>query len=173
MFTQNISALLRFKPQFHLLIFIIWSWKLGHQFQIQKEKKNSVCEEQSSLNNLLLYFIPLFYHFQWEYFYFSAFHCHPDGSPSLLYAPQHQLLLSSGRRGEVCLFDLRQRQLRHTFQAHDSAVRCMALHPMEEYFITGAADGDIKVKQSFLSLYLTLVLLRTYNYIYVLKPISE
>ena len=77
--------------------------------------------------------------------YFSAFHCHSDGSPALLYAPQHHILISAGKRGDVCIIDVRQRQLRHTFQAHDSAIKCLALDPMEEYFVTGSADGDIKV----------------------------
>ena len=76
---------------------------------------------------------------------FSAFHCHHDGSPAVLYAPQHQVLISGGKRGDVCIFDVRQRQIKHTFQAHDSAIRCMTLDPTEQYFVTGAADGDIKV----------------------------
>ena len=77
---------------------------------------------------------------------FSAFHCHHDGSPAVLYAPQHQVLISGGKRGDVCIFDVRQRQIKHTFQAHDSAIRCMTLDPTEQYFVTGAADGDIKVR---------------------------
>lgn len=40
---------------------------------------------------------------------------------------------------------MRQRQIRHTFQAHDSAVKSMALDPLEEYFVTGSADGDVKI----------------------------
>lgn len=63
----------------------------------------------------------------------------------MLYAPQHQVLISAGKRGDVFIFDVRQRQLRHTFQAHDGPIKCMSLDPMEEYFVTGAADGDIKV----------------------------
>ncbi len=30
-------------------------------------------------------------------------------------------------------------------QLHDSPIRCLALDPHEEFFVTGAADGDIKV----------------------------
>ena len=77
-----------------------------------------------------------------------AFPCHENGGTSLLYAEQHQLLVSAGRKGDVCMWDLRQRTLRHRIaQAHDSsaAVKCMALDPNEEYFVTGSADGDIKV----------------------------
>ncbi|XP_046448229.1 dmX-like protein 2 isoform X2 [Daphnia pulex] len=76
-----------------------------------------------------------------------SFVCHENGGTSLLYASQHQLLISAGRKGIVCLWDLRQRTLRHKFTAHDSsvAIKCMALDPNEEFFATGSADGDIKV----------------------------
>ncbi|XP_052793147.1 dmX-like protein 2 isoform X3 [Mya arenaria] len=74
-----------------------------------------------------------------------AFTCHEHGSPALVYAPHHQLLISGGRKGEICIFDIRQRQMRHTFQAHESSIRSLAIDPEEEYFVTGSADGDIKV----------------------------
>jgi len=76
-----------------------------------------------------------------------SFACHENGGTSLLYAAQHQFLISAGRKGDVCLWDLRQRTLRHKFTAHESsvAVKCMALDPNEEFFVTGSADGDIKV----------------------------
>ncbi|XP_069136751.1 dmX-like protein 2 [Argopecten irradians] len=74
-----------------------------------------------------------------------AFTCHEHGCPAVVYAPHHQLLISGGRKGEICIFDIRQRQIRHTFQAHDSAIRCLAMDPEEEYFVTGSSEGDIKV----------------------------
>ncbi|PVD19781.1 hypothetical protein C0Q70_20272 [Pomacea canaliculata] len=74
-----------------------------------------------------------------------AFTCHEHGSPAVVYAPQRQLLISGGRKGEICIFDMRQRQLRHTFQAHESAIKCLTLDSQEEYFVTGSAEGDIKV----------------------------
>ena len=55
------------------------------------------------------------------------------------------LRISGGQKGDICIFDLRQNQLRHSFQAHDSAVKCLALDPTQEAFATGAADGDIRV----------------------------
>lgn len=45
-----------------------------------------------------------------------AFTCHDQGASSLIYAPQHQVLISSGKKGDVCIFDVRQRTLRHRFQ---------------------------------------------------------
>ncbi|XP_041373660.1 dmX-like protein 2 isoform X2 [Gigantopelta aegis] len=74
-----------------------------------------------------------------------AFTCHEHGSPALVYAPHHQILISAGRKGEICLFDMRQRQLRHTFQAHDGPIKCLAIDPEEDYFVSGSAEGDIKV----------------------------
>ncbi|XP_027696604.1 dmX-like protein 2 isoform X2 [Vombatus ursinus] len=74
-----------------------------------------------------------------------GFTCHEHGATVLQYAPKQQLLISGGRKGWVCIFDIRQRQIIHTFQAHDSAIKAMALDPCEEYFTTGSAEGNIKV----------------------------
>ncbi|XP_055901191.1 dmX-like protein 2 isoform X3 [Biomphalaria glabrata] len=74
-----------------------------------------------------------------------AFQCHEQGSPAVVYASRQHLLISGGRKGEICIFDLRQRVLKHTFQAHEAPIKCLAIDPDEDYFITGSADGDIKV----------------------------
>ncbi|XP_055631831.1 dmX-like protein 2 isoform X2 [Toxorhynchites rutilus septentrionalis] len=75
----------------------------------------------------------------------AAFTCHDQGSSSLAYAPQHQLLISAGKKGDVCIFDVRQRVLRHRFQAHENPIKCISIDPHEEHFVTGSADGDIKI----------------------------
>ncbi|XP_072134293.1 dmX-like protein 2 isoform X2 [Mobula birostris] len=74
-----------------------------------------------------------------------GFVCHENGATVLQYAPKQQLLISGGRKGFVCIFDIRQRQLLHTFQAHDSAIKALALDFSEDYFITGSAEGNMKV----------------------------
>ena len=75
-----------------------------------------------------------------------GFTCHVDGATALVYSSKHQLIISSGKRGEVCLWDARQRQMRHTFTAHEnSSIKCLALDPTEDSFATGSADGDVKV----------------------------
>ncbi|XP_065268571.1 dmX-like protein 2 isoform X7 [Emys orbicularis] len=74
-----------------------------------------------------------------------AFTCHDHGATVLQYAPKQQLLISGGRKGCVCIFDIRQRQILHTFQAHDSAIKALSLDPSEEYFATGSAEGNMKV----------------------------
>lgn len=62
-----------------------------------------------------------------------------------MFAPQHQVLISAGKRGDVCLIDVRAKTIRHKFTAHENAVKCIAIDPHEDYFATGSADGDIKV----------------------------
>ncbi|KAJ7398248.1 dmX-like protein 2 [Pitangus sulphuratus] len=74
-----------------------------------------------------------------------AFTCHDHGATVLQYAPKHQLLISGGRKGYICVFDIRQRQILFTFQAHESAVKALALDPSEDYFVTGSAEGNMKV----------------------------
>ncbi|XP_058851124.1 dmX-like protein 2 isoform X3 [Acipenser ruthenus] len=74
-----------------------------------------------------------------------AFPCHDSGATVLQYAPKQQLIISGGRKGFICIFDIRQRQLLHTFQAHDSAVKALAMDSTEDYFITGSAEGNMKV----------------------------
>ncbi|XP_066470085.1 dmX-like protein 1 [Tiliqua scincoides] len=74
-----------------------------------------------------------------------AFTCHDSGATVLAYAPKHQLLLSGGRKGYICIIDLHQKQQRQFFQSHDSQVKAIAVDPTEEYFVTGSAEGNVKV----------------------------
>ncbi|XP_006886049.1 PREDICTED: dmX-like protein 1-like [Elephantulus edwardii] len=74
-----------------------------------------------------------------------AFSCHDSGATVLAYAPKHQLLISGGRKGFTCVFDLHQRQQKQLFQSHDSPVKAVAIDPTEEYFVTGSAEGNIKI----------------------------
>lgn len=74
-----------------------------------------------------------------------AFPCHENGATVLQYAPKQQLIITGGRKGFVCIFDIRQRQLLHTFQAHDSTIKALALDSTEDFFVTGSAEGNMKV----------------------------
>ncbi|KAJ8247851.1 hypothetical protein GJAV_G00251230 [Gymnothorax javanicus] len=74
-----------------------------------------------------------------------AFPCHENGATVLQYAQKQQLLITGGRKGFVCIFDIRQRQLLNTFQAHDSAIKALALDSTEDFFVTGSAEGNVKV----------------------------
>ncbi|NXC47113.1 DMXL1 protein, partial [Penelope pileata] len=74
-----------------------------------------------------------------------AFICHDSGATVLAYAPKHQLLISGGRKGFTCIIDLRQKQQQQLLQSHDSPIKAIAVDPTEEYFVTGSAEGNIKV----------------------------
>ena len=37
-------------------------------------------------------------------------------------------------------------------QAHTSAIRCLSAHSSEDVFVSGAADGDVKVEKGGLDL---------------------
>ncbi|XP_071507110.1 dmX-like protein 2 [Diadema antillarum] len=74
-----------------------------------------------------------------------GFSCHEGGTPSVLYCPRQQTIIAGSKKGEVSIFDVRQRKLRHTFQAHESSIRSLCVDPMEEFFVTGSAEGNIKV----------------------------
>uniref|UniRef100_H1A4L6 Dmx like 1 n=1 Tax=Taeniopygia guttata TaxID=59729 RepID=H1A4L6_TAEGU len=74
-----------------------------------------------------------------------AFICHDSGATVLAYAPKHELLISGGRKGFTCIIDLRLKQQQQLLQSHDSPVKAIAVDPTEEYFVTGSAEGNIKV----------------------------
>ncbi len=82
------------------------------------------------------------------FFLYPAFQCHENGATVLQYAPKQQLIITGGRKGFVCIFDIRQRQLLHTFQAHDSAIKALAMDSSEDVFVTGSAEGNMKVYSS-------------------------
>ena len=48
-------------------------------------------------------------------------------------------------------FSFSNRQL-HCFKAHDHPIKCLAIDPNEEFFVTGSVDGDIKVKISVINI---------------------
>ena len=71
----------------------------------------------------------------------------------------HQYLLTTktnnpflfiGKKGQVAIWDVRQHRQLHSFKAHDHPVKCLALDPNEDFFVTGSVDGDIKVNIWFL-----------------------
>ena len=59
-----------------------------------------------------------------------------------------QAIISGGRRGEICIWDIRQRQLRSTMKAFDSPsaiVKCLCVDPNCDLFVAGSSEGDMKV----------------------------
>ncbi|XP_029115252.1 dmX-like protein 1 isoform X2 [Scleropages formosus] len=74
-----------------------------------------------------------------------AFTCHESGATVLSLASRQQLLISGGRKGWICVMDLRLRSPRQSFQAHDSPIKALAVDPTEDCFISGSAEGNIKI----------------------------
>ncbi|XP_060787870.1 dmX-like protein 1 isoform X2 [Neoarius graeffei] len=74
-----------------------------------------------------------------------GFSCHESGATVLALAPKQQLLLSGGRKGLISVLDLTLKLQRQSFQAHDSAVKALTVDTTESCFISGSAEGNIKV----------------------------
>ena len=51
---------------------------------------------------------------------------------------------------QIAVWDLRQQRQVHFFRAHEQAVKCIAIDPNEEFFVTGSVSGDIKVSLTWL-----------------------
>lgn len=75
----------------------------------------------------------------------AGFSCHESGATVLALAPKQQLLLSGGRKGWISVLDLTLKLQRQSFQAHESAVKALAVDATESCFISGSAEGNIKV----------------------------
>jgi WD40 repeat protein len=83
-----------------------------------------------------------------------AFTCHEaSGGQCLAYSQSYQLLISGGKQGDICIFDLRQRKRLATSQAHDSHLKALCLDPLEKFYITGSTKGNIKVTNFILLSY--------------------
>nr|XP_019954783.1 PREDICTED: dmX-like protein 1 isoform X2 [Paralichthys olivaceus] len=74
-----------------------------------------------------------------------AFCCHESGATVLAMAPRQQLLITGGRKGWISVLELPHRHQRQSFQAHDSPVKALAVDVIEDCFISGSAEGNIKV----------------------------
>ncbi|UMM43904.1 hypothetical protein L5515_019209 [Caenorhabditis briggsae] len=72
---------------------------------------------------------------------------HPEGATCALYVPNQQTIFSGGRHGEICLWDIRQRQLRHTIKAFDQMhiVKTLATDSAQDLIVSGSSEGDIKI----------------------------
>uniref|UniRef100_A0A8C5CXB7 Dmx like 1 n=1 Tax=Gadus morhua TaxID=8049 RepID=A0A8C5CXB7_GADMO len=74
-----------------------------------------------------------------------AFYCHESGATVLAMASRLQLLITGGRKGFLSVLELAHRRQRRSFQAHDSPVKALAVDPSESSFVSGSAEGNIKV----------------------------
>lgn len=68
---------------------------------------------------------------------------HADGARCVLHCIADSSLVSGGERGDLAIFDLRQRRIRKHWQAHTMAVQALALSPRKKFFFSASADSDI------------------------------
>ena len=68
---------------------------------------------------------------------------HADGTRCILHCLADSSLISGGERGDMAVFDLRQRRVRKQWQAHALAVQALALSHNKLCF-SASADSDIK-----------------------------
>ncbi|PAV73995.1 hypothetical protein WR25_00482 [Diploscapter pachys] len=73
--------------------------------------------------------------------------CHPEGAQVALYLPNQQSIVSGGRHGELCFWDIRQRQLRNTIKAFDATctVKTLTTDYAQDLIVVGSSEGDIKI----------------------------
>ena len=64
----------------------------------------------------------------------------------LAYSQLKQRMFSGGKRGDVCIFDVRQNALIQCLPVHTAAITCMAVSDLEGYLVTGSSEGEIKVR---------------------------
>ncbi|VDK82754.1 unnamed protein product [Onchocerca ochengi] len=71
---------------------------------------------------------------------------HPEGATSVMYLSSYQAIVSGGRHGELCIWDVRQRRLRTTVKCFEnSSVKCLVGDPFQQIIVAGSSDGDIKI----------------------------
>ncbi|CAJ0597034.1 unnamed protein product [Cylicocyclus nassatus] len=72
---------------------------------------------------------------------------HPEGATAVMYLPRQQTIVSGGRHGDLCLWDIRKCQLRETVRAFDSheVVNALVTDPTRNLIVAGSSDGNIKI----------------------------
>ena len=76
----------------------------------------------------------------------AAFNAHTSkGATSLVYARGSQTLISGGKTGEICVWDMRQQKLLQTVHAHGLNVRSLAIDESEKFLASGSSDGNVKI----------------------------
>lgn len=69
---------------------------------------------------------------------------HPDGAHCIVHCAAERCLVSGGERGEMAIFDLRQRRVREKWAAHSMAVQALTLVDGRWCF-SASADSDLKL----------------------------
>lgn len=105
----------------------------------------------------LIYPSILLDHLSFPFALSSAFCCHESGATVLAMAPRQQLLITGGKKGWISILGLPHKLQRHSFQAHDSPVKALAVDSTEDCFISGSSEGNIRVCVTFIVLLLKAI----------------
>jgi len=75
----------------------------------------------------------------------ASCNAHDGGGVSILYSAADSSIISGGMRGDISVFDVRQRTVRQQWTAHTLAVRSLAFGDVGRHCFSASADGDIKL----------------------------
>ncbi|KAI8586289.1 RAVE protein 1 C terminal-domain-containing protein [Geranomyces variabilis] len=75
----------------------------------------------------------------------KAFNVAEGGAYSLVYSARHQLLFSGSKKGDIYVFDIRQRTLVDSYQAHEHLVKSLAIDYACGNLVSGSMGGDLKL----------------------------
>ncbi|TPX65121.1 hypothetical protein SpCBS45565_g05402 [Spizellomyces sp. 'palustris'] len=67
------------------------------------------------------------------------------GAYSLAYSARHELLFAGGKRGDIYVFDTRQRTLLDNFHGHEQTVKSLAIDDENNCLVSGSTGGDVKL----------------------------
>lgn len=75
-----------------------------------------------------------------------AYNAHDQASSgtAIAYSSRHQFIISGGQRGQIVVFDARQRKTMITIDAHTKAVKDIFIDPTQTFFVSASADGNVK-----------------------------
>lgn len=63
---------------------------------------------------------------------------------AIAYSSRHQFIISGGQRGQICVYDARQRKTITSIDAHTKSIKDIFLDPTQTFFATAGADGNVK-----------------------------
>ncbi|KAL3894995.1 MAG: hypothetical protein SGPRY_013645 [Prymnesium sp.] len=75
----------------------------------------------------------------------ASCNAHADGGCCIAYSPETNSIITGGERGDVSIFDLRQRRQRQHWTAHPLAIKSLAVHEQASLCFSASADGDVKL----------------------------
>ena len=77
----------------------------------------------------------------------ASYNAHDQAGGSgtaIVYSSRHQYIISGGQRGQIVVYDHRQKKVMTTIDAHTKAIKDIHIDPTQTFFVTASADGNIK-----------------------------